>query len=774
MSAERERKNNRMLIGIYAVTTISVLAVILIAASMTDAETVIPSICGFLVFQLILILILLRTKKDMTQQIREAEAQKAAIEELSKAQKQFFSNMSHEIRTPINTIIGFNEMILRENASEEINEDAENIQVASTMLLHLINDILDMSKMESGQMRLNEAPYQIGDMLTELVKVLRIRAREKNLAFLVDISPELPSVLYGDEVRIRQILINVLNNAIKYTSEGSVEFSVWCERDAEGKAIVSYSVKDTGMGIRRESIPYLFTAFKRVDEEKNRHIEGTGLGLSIVKQLVDLMDGKITVNSVYTKGSTFVIELPQRIINDEPVGVLDGKKKPEDSAGHVYKESFEAPEARVLVVDDTASNLLVVTKLLKKTGIQIDTAGSGEEALKRTQSEAYHVILMDHKMPGMDGVECLHAIRNQVGGLSHGAKIIALTANVGSGVAGMYAREGFDGYLMKPVTGDELESTLYRFLPKELVTVTGQMKTIEEESTAWLSTHIRKSAVKITTESIADIPKELSKKYNIGIIPHMVITEKGRFKDMLEIDSRGLVEYMEGYGEAIESRAPSEEEYESFFSRQLDEAGNIIHITTSQGIERGGYDAAQKAADGFGNVFIVDSGHLSASQGMMAIEAARLAEEGALPEAIIARMEEMRELVRSSFIVDTVDYLIKKNQVGEWVANVARANMVHPVIALRKGKLKVSRVYIGSRQRVWERYVASAFNVPGTIDRKMLFITYVGMTKNEIETVRAMAEKIVPFEEVFCQKASPALATNCGPGTFALMFCTTY
>ena len=284
----------------------------------------------FTIFQLAMGIVMLYTKYCLHREIVTANRQHLEIEKLNKAQNGFFSNMSHEIRTPINTIIGLNEMILREDVSEEVMEDAANIRSAGKLLLNLINDILDMSKIQSGRMQLINGPYQTGEMLSDLVGMMWIRAKEKKLEFRVDVSPDLPNELIGDDVRIKQILINVLNNAIKYTKEGSVSLSVQCEYTDENTCNMIYSVTDTGVGIKPEDIPYLFSAFKRVDEDSNKHIEGTGLGLSIVKQLVDLMGGKVTVNSVYTKGSTFIIEIPQVCENQEKMGQYNfDKTKPE-------------------------------------------------------------------------------------------------------------------------------------------------------------------------------------------------------------------------------------------------------------------------------------------------------------------------------------------------------------------------------------------------------------------------------------------------------------
>jgi DegV family protein with EDD domain len=726
----------------------------------------------FIGTQLLLGVIVYYYKYNAKQNILEQEAQKEEIRKLSQAQNRFFSNMSHEIRTPINTIIGLNEMILRQNASPEINEDAENIQAASKMLLHLINDILDMSKFETGQMELTLAPYRIGDMLSDIVGMLWIRAKEKNLAFSVDVAPDLPSELLGDDMRIKQILINVLNNAIKYTSEGSVRLQIQCERNDSGVALVSYAISDTGMGIKTESIPYLFTAFKRVDMDKNKYIEGTGLGLSIVKQFVDLMGGKITVNSVYTKGTTFIIEIPQKIIVDEPVGEFDVLSRKRASEEHIYVQSFEAPDAKVLVVDDTSANLMVVSKLLRDTRINLELVSSGKEALDKTLENFYHVILMDHKMPGMDGIECMHAIRAQVGGQCQDSKIIALTANAGSDTKEMYFREGFDGYLMKPVTGEELENTVYHALPKNIVTVTGTAQELAEESTAWVREHKKKKRIKVTTDSVADIPAEFLEQYDIAMIPHMVKTSHGLFKDGLEIETSGLISYMEGSDESVETLAPSVEEYSNFFSKQLDEANNVIHISISSRILNSGYTAAKKAAADFGNVTVIDSGHLSSSQGLMAVVAARFADEGKDVESISVGLETLKKRVHTSFIVESLDYLVRQKYVSEQGGYLADAFMAHPVLVLKKGKMVLSRFYFGSRERAWKKYIAAIFRVSGSIDHRFMFITYAGMTTRDLERVRELVEEKMKFDKIFIQKASPAIAASCGPGTFGLLFFT--
>ena len=711
----------------------------------------------------------IRLKQESMRKIKE---QNEEIDSLNKSQSRFFSSMSHEIRTPINTIIGLNEMILRENVSTEINENATNIQSASRMLLHLINDILDMSKFESGQMQLTMGNYNTGNMLSDIVNMLWLRAKEKGLAFHINVSPDLPEELNGDEVRIKQILINVLNNAIKYTNEGSVTLGIQSDMKDDGTVNVIYTVTDTGMGIKKESIPLLFTAFRRVDEEKNRYIEGTGLGLAIVKQFVDLMGGKITVNSVYTKGSTFVIEIPQRVVSSTPIGEVDMEKRHNIQTNAVYRQQFEAPEAKVLIVDDTAANLLVVSKLLRATRVKVTCASSGAEALERTLEDHYHVILMDHMMPKMDGIECMHRIRKQVGGRCKESKIVALTANAGSENAMLYSKEGFDGYLVKPVTGESLESELLRQLPKDLVTLVGNGGNILEESLSWISDHQKKAHVAITTESVADLPKELTEKYKIAVLPHMVETQEGIFRDGIEIEQQGLLAYMDIDSNKVNTLAPDVEAHEAFFAEKLSHAYNVVHISISSLVTHSGCTFAMEACRAFDNVFVVDSGHLSSGQGLMALRAAQMAQEGRSAEEIVAEMERMKRRVHTSFIVNDLDYLARANQVGRKMANITKAFMIHPVLVLKKGRMKVGRVYLGSRKQAWSGYIASALEGAGRIDTSILFVTYVGISQNDLNWIREEIGRRMTFDEIYFQKASPAVAVNCGAGTFGLLYQT--
>ena len=394
--------------------------------------------------------------------------QKKEIEDLNRSQSRFFSSMSHEIRTPINSILGFNEIILRQDeASEEIKNDASNIQSAGKMLLALINDILDFSRMEAGRMDIVPVNYRISEMMSEIVNMILLRAREKGLSFDAVIDPDTPSLLYGDEIRIRQIIVNLLNNAVKYTDSGSVGIRIESENAGDDRIKLIISVTDTGIGIKPEVLPVLFDAFTRMDQEKNRYIEGTGLGLSIVKQLVDLMDGEVRVESVYGEGSKFTVVLPQEVSDPQRIGyinIMDHATK-----HNTYRSMFTAPEADVLIVDDIKMNLMVEKKLLRETEIRIDTATGGKEALELTLKKRYDVILMDHLMPEMDGLECLECIRSQPDGMCKDVPVIVLTANAGDENKNMYSEVGFDGQLAKPISGRALEEALLRFIPQKKI-----------------------------------------------------------------------------------------------------------------------------------------------------------------------------------------------------------------------------------------------------------------------------------------------------------------
>ena len=697
-----------------------------------------------------------------------SKQQKKEIEELNKAENHFFSSMSHEIRTPINTIIGLNEIILRGEISEEVAENARNIQGASKMLLTLINDILDLSKIKSGKMEIINVSYETGALFSEIVNMIWIKAREKGLEFRLHVDSSIPSMLCGDEVRIKQVLINLLNNAVKYTSEGSITLSARCERIALNRVRVWYSVEDTGQGVKKENIPYIFNAFKRVDEEKNRHIEGTGLGLSIVHQLVSLMGGEISVNSVYTKGSTFLVMLEQDIVDDHELGTFTLASRAKIHEGEQYHQSFEAPEARLLVVDDNEMNLKVVRKLLSDTKVQIDTALSGAECLKLTQYQHYDAILMDHLMPEMDGIECLHALRVQPAGLCQNVPVIALTANAGSNNQLLYRKEGFSGYLAKPVSGALLEAAVLSILPKELV------KIQEEESQAEIGKDIlifeqaKRLSLIITTDSVCDLPESLIREFGISVCPYYVCTEEGRFLDNLELSPDELLAHI-ARGKSGYSQPPDVEDYERFFAEKLTEAQNIIHITMAKHSSQGYYNAME-AAKSFENVTVLDSGHLSSSMGLSVLYAASMAENHVPKAEIVKTVKRLRHYISSAFIIDSTHMMCQAGKISKRIQILCDALLFHPVIVLRKSKMVVGGLKMGDFSHVARRYIRRTLMNRADIDRRILFITYAGMSREQLQRIQTLAQQYCPFERVYLQKASSAIACNCGPGSFGLLF----
>lgn len=395
----------------------------------------------------------------------EKERQQAIASSEMKAK--FLANMSHEIRTPINAVLGMDAMILRECKDMQIKGYALDIQNAGQSLLSLINDILDLSKIESGKMEIIPAEYDFSSMIHDVSNMISMKARDKDLIMNVSVDRTLPSRVYGDEIRIRQILINILNNAVKYTNEGSVSLTVIGTVEGD-EVILFFSVEDTGIGIKEEDLSKLFAEFERIEEKRNRNVEGTGLGMNITAQLLELMGSKLDVQSVYGKGSKFSFKLRQKIINAEPIGDLE-KRIREQTQEFTYDVSFTAPEAKLLVVDDNATNRRVFVNLLKETKVKIDEAASGQECLELINENYYDIIFLDHMMPEMDGVETLHRMRAQTDYPCKDTPVVSLTANAVSGAKEMYLSEGFEYFLSKPIIPDKLEKLIRQILPKELL-----------------------------------------------------------------------------------------------------------------------------------------------------------------------------------------------------------------------------------------------------------------------------------------------------------------
>ncbi len=458
-----------------------------IILSTTTTNEATPMVIGLAIFLLFIVI-------QQVHDIRKINLEKQHAIDISEAKTRFLASMSHEIRTPINAILGMNEMILRENNDKVIGEYSRSIKSSGKMLLMLVNDVLDFSKIEAGKLEIVEAHFRMSDMLSDVISLVTERADEKALSLQVELTDDIPEEMIGDEFRIRQILVNLLNNAVKYTDSGTITLKVGGSYTEEDGYQLSLLVKDTGKGIRKEEQPYLFDAFSRADTKSNANIEGTGLGLAIVKSIVDSMKGTIGVESEYGVGSEFRVQLPVRYEGEE---LLKPDFMEQSSGQEVVSETvpFTAPEAKILAVDDNQSNLTIVKLFLKRTGIKPDLCSSGKKAAELCREKKYDLIFLDHMMPQPDGIETLHIIRSDETSKNRDTKIVVLTANAVAGSRQMYLKEGFDDYLTKPLDSKALEQTVQSMLPKEKVilraeeerpaeTVEGEMSPLKRRLTA--------------------------------------------------------------------------------------------------------------------------------------------------------------------------------------------------------------------------------------------------------------------------------------------------
>ena len=385
---------------------------------------------------------------------------------ISKAKDEFLANMSHEIRTPLNGILGMDEMILRDTRESKVKHHALEIKSAGNTLLSLINDILDLSKIESGKFEIVPVKYDLASVLNDVMNMTRPRAQKKNLDYSFSVSEKIPATLYGDEIRLRQIMLNIINNAIKYTERGHVDIEISCEEGAGLEEIdLIVRVSDTGMGIREEDKEKLFQSFQRLDEKKNRSIEGTGLGLHITYRLLEMMNGRIDVESEYGSGSTFIITVPERVEDARPIGDFSKAVKRYLNSVTPDEVSLYAPDARILVVDDNEMNLDVMEGLLSDTKIRTDLVDSGQKCIDMVRENRYDCILLDQMMPGKNGEDTLAEMREL--DLLKGTPVIALTADAIIGAKENYLAKGFTEYLSKPVKYESLEELLRRYIPAE-------------------------------------------------------------------------------------------------------------------------------------------------------------------------------------------------------------------------------------------------------------------------------------------------------------------
>ena len=415
----------------------------------------------------------------LAEEKERADEARAEAEAANEAKGNFLANMSHEIRTPINAVLGMDEMILRETREHSTKSYAMDIFTAGQTLLSLINDILDFSKIESGKMEIVPVEYELSSVINDLYNMAKARVKDKDLKIVVEVDETIPSWYYGDDVRLRQVVTNILTNAVKYTPEGTVTLSVTGQRVPAASAVtednvntspedclLTFSVQDTGIGIKEEDIPKLYEAYQRIEEGRNRNIEGTGLGMNITVQLLSLMESRMEVSSVYGEGSRFWFTVRQPVVDETVIGDLQ-QRISQRTESYSYEAGFIAKDAKVLVVDDNAMNRKVFAGLLSPTKVEVIEAEGGLEAIELCHKTRFDIIFMDHMMPGMDGIEAMHRIKEDTEGASAGIPIYILTANAVAGAREQYLAEGFDGFLSKPIVSAKLEEAVRSNLPEE-------------------------------------------------------------------------------------------------------------------------------------------------------------------------------------------------------------------------------------------------------------------------------------------------------------------
>ena len=429
-----------------------------------------------------------------------------AVDSASKAKSQFLANMSHEIRTPINAILGMNEMIIRESADEQIVEYATNVKQAGKALLAQVNSVLDYSKLEEGKMEIIQVEYDLATLINGFVTSVTSRAKSKGLRIDVNVDNNLPTTLLGDDVRVGQVINNLLTNAVKYTEVGVISLNIWEESRDDSAIDIGVSVQDTGIGIKPEDMEKLSASFTRIEEERNRNIEGTGLGIPIVIEILRLMGSELKVESVYGQGSTFSFVIRQGIINDEPIG--DYRKRVKRSYRRRNKYTYPSmPKANIIVVDDYEMNLVVAKNLMKVYDFIPDLAESGREAITRIEEKHYDIIFMDHMMPDMDGVETLEILKNRQM-IDESTAVIALTANAIAGAKDFYISKGFNDYLTKPIDAEALEQVLTKYVPAEKI-VKKSISDIKNNKSLTVNDDERKALIKIFVSTIQETAKNL-------------------------------------------------------------------------------------------------------------------------------------------------------------------------------------------------------------------------------------------------------------------------
>lgn len=694
------------------------------------------------------------------------DEQSDRIDRLLTAQSVFFSKMSHEIRTPINAIIGLNEITLRSGVDGEVRDNAVAINEASKILLSLVNDIIDVSKIRFGGMELVPSEYSTAEMLRGAVDLTRAMAQDKGLMFSFRMDGSIPAVMFGDSTRLRQVLLNLLSNAVKYTPAGSLSLTVGCESGHGDSVMLVFEVADTGIGIKHEDMPTLFSIFQRYDAVANRHVEGSGLGLAIVKNIVDLMGGTISVDSVYTKGTSFRVAVPQRKIGSTTIDEIAVLR--DELAAAVPAEIRRRPseDQKILIVDDNDVNRRVARDLLKISGFSADTAESGAAALEKTAATAYDVILMDHFMPEMDGVETMVRIRAQEGGANRSTPIVAITANADLD-DGFYLNAGFDAYLTKPILPEVMEQTIVSLIPG----LSLRQEANDTPGAAPMRPFRRsKRRLMITAESTSDLSPEMIESVGIGILPvHINISDGRSYLDGTEIDPHSLKSYLEDDRLVVRTTGPTRSEYERFFADCLVEADRVIHISLPMRDPGGSFQEAEAAAASFDSVDVVPAGAVSTGHGLLAYRAAQRVIAGAGRDSLLDYIERTKRRISFNFLTGSPDQLARSERIPSFARAMCQTLMLHPTVAYVDGVPKIRRFEVGNNVRARKKFVEWALS-QASIDNDEVFFSYAGIELDEVESMLDAIRRMVSVSNIRAIRASAGIYANSGAGSIALTY----
>lgn len=722
-------------------------------------EMNVKTVVGVAIAGIVIALMIVYQKIIYARELDQAKEQTEKIKKINEGQSKFFSSMSHEIRTPLNTIIGLNEINLSMDLTSDMLENFQGIRASSERLLELINDILDMSKIQSEKMEHVPMEFEIGKMLSEIAGKIYKRAVKRSIEFHAIIDPDIPEILVGDEPKIKRILEALLTYSVAMTEKGYVKLFVGFKKNGNGEIILDVEIEDTGAGVKRENIPYVFDMFSRQEGFYKNEDLLSGFELALSKSLTEIMGGGISIDSVYGKGSRLLVHLPMKIgSSTKTLGECGGK---EDST-----HDFSADTARVLVVDDEGMNLNVFTNLIKPLGISSDTATSGEEAVELVKENRYDIVFIDHMMPGMDGPHTLEAIKKTE---NPPKCTVALTANSGNAVRKEYLDMGFTGYLPKPVDRHECFELIEQLIPDKIKKKSTEEKSVSAEKIPIKFEKRNRVKIAITMDSVGDIPDTYPEKERIAVMPYYcVLGDDRRYKDVSEITIYPMIKAMNEKGHTLRSAPPSVDEYEKFFAERLSSAADqIIHLSMAKN-SSDGYKNACIAAEGFNSVTVLDSGSVSAGMGIQAVYAHRMAEAGKSLDEIVEILKDIQNDFGFFFVINDTENLMKTGRISPFVHYLCKQLRLRPVIKLRNSKMRVAGLLRGSFEKSVNDF-ANKF-LRNNVSNEELFILHAGLSRQDLKKLSESCQSVMTFDKVSESLTSAPITANSGAGAYGLLY----